>query len=284
MAARAQLAGSALCFGLMAILARRLTQPDPGFTPGHLAVLRFGVGGAVSLVAFGLIPGLYRPRNYRLLVTRGLSGGAVVVLYFFALAHMPAGEAGIVYNLFPVIATALSLVLLRERPTLHLWLALLAASLGVGLVLGQGNLSLGLGKGELAALGAAVFAAASANAIRAARHTENAATIFFFFCLAGLPVVLPFALDPWPLAAGGASWGLALAMSLLAFGGQLLMSEAYGALSVAEAAVWLQLLPVVQYLLAVPLLGERLTLPGLTGVALAVAGVAYGTAKGARRA
>lgn len=283
MAARAQLAGSALCFGLMAILARRLTQPDPGFTPGHLAVLRFGVGAVASLAAFGLMPGLYRPRNYRLLVTRGLSGGAVVVLYFFALAHMPAGQAGIVYNLFPVLAAGMSLLLLRERPTRHLWLALLAASLGVGLVLGQGRLVLSLGKGELAALGAAVFAAASANAIRAARHTENAATIFFFFCLAGLPVVLPFALDPWPLAAGGASWGLALAMSLLAFGGQLLMSEAYGALSVAEAAIWLQLLPIIQYLLAVPLLGEGVTLPGLAGVLLAVAGVAYGTVKGARR-
>ncbi|MCC6513827.1 MAG: EamA family transporter, partial [Geothrix sp.] len=41
MAARAQLAGSALCFGLMAILARKLTMPDMGFTAGHLAVLRF---------------------------------------------------------------------------------------------------------------------------------------------------------------------------------------------------------------------------------------------------
>jgi drug/metabolite transporter (DMT)-like permease len=72
-------------------------------------------------------------------------------------------------------------------------------------------------------------------------------------------------------------------MSLLAFGGQILMAEAYGALSVAEAAVWLQLMPVVQYLLAVPLLGERATAMGLTGVALTVTGVAYGTILGRRR-
>jgi hypothetical protein len=79
MVARAELAGSAVCFGLMAILARKLTLPGMGFTAGHLAVLRFVVGALVSLAAFGLIPGLYRPNNYRLLVTRGLSGGAVVV-------------------------------------------------------------------------------------------------------------------------------------------------------------------------------------------------------------
>ena len=284
--ARVELAGSALCFGLMAILARKLTLPGMGFTAGHLAVLRFVVGALVSLAVFGLIPGLYRPRNYRLLVSRGLSGGAVVVLYFYALSHIPAGEAGILYNVFPVIAVVMSLALFKERPTIHLWLAILAASLGVVLVLSQGHLGIGLGRGELAALAAAVFAATSANAIRAARHTENAATIFFFFCLAGLPVVLPFALSPWPglLHGGLGAWGLAVLMSLLAFGGQILMSEAYGALSVSEAAVWLQLLPVVQYALAVPMLGERATGAGLAGVLITVAGVAYGTVLGHRKA
>lgn len=285
MVARGELALAALCFGLMAILARKLTQPGLGFTAGHLAVLRFGVGALLSLVAFGVFPGLYRPSNHRLLVLRGLSGGAVVVLYFYALAHMPAGEAGILYNLFPVLATAMALVVLRERPTVHLWLAVLAASVGVVLVLGQGHAGLALGKGGLAALAAAVFAAVSANAIRAVRNTDNAATIFFFFCVAGLPVVLPFALDPWPGLGGGglAVWGLALLMSVLAYGGQLLMAEAYGTLAVSEAAVWLQLLPIIQYLLAVPLLGERATGFGVVGVLITVAGVAYGTVLGHRR-
>jgi drug/metabolite transporter (DMT)-like permease len=281
MVARVELAGSALCFGLMAILARKLTLPGMGFTAGHLAVLRFVVGALVSLVAFGLIPGLYRPSNYRLLVMRGLSGGAVVVLYFYALAHIPAGEAGILYNVFPVIATVMSLVIFKERPTIHLWLAILAASLGVALVLSQGHLGFGFGRGELAALAAAVFAATSANAIRAVRLTDNAATIFFFFCLAGLPVVLPFALSPLPGGLG--PWGLAILMSLLAYGGQMLMSEAYGTLSVSEAAVWLQLLPIIQYLLAVPLLKERATASGLAGVMITVAGVAYGTILGHRK-
>ncbi|WLT30382.1 DMT family transporter [Geothrix sp. PMB-07] len=281
--ARMELAGAALCFGLMAILTRRLTLPDMGFSAGHLAVLRFVVGALVSLAVFGLVPGLYRPSNHRLLVARGLSGGAVVALYFYALAHIPAGEAGILYNIYPVIATALSLVLLRERPSVHLWLALLTASLGVMLVLGQGHLGAGirLGAGELAALGAAVFAATSANAIRAVRHSDNAATIYFYFCLAGLPVVLPFALTPLP--GGWMPWGLAGLMSLLAYAGQMLMSDAYGTLSVSEASVWLQLLPIFQFLLAVPLLGERVSSWGLAGVLITVAGVAYGTAFGARR-
>lgn len=278
--ARLELLGSALCFGSMAVLARKLSRGPGGFTAGHLSVVRFAVGALVSLAVFRFRPGWYRPHNYRLLVSRGLSGGAVVVLYFLALARIPAGEAGLLYNLFPVIATAMSLVTFGERPTVHLWLALGLATAGVVLVLGEGTLSLGIGWGEALALAAAVFGATSANVIRAMRGTDNAPTIFFFFCLVGLPVAAPFALDPWPLAAG--PWLLAATMGLLAFGAQVLMTEAYGTLSVPEAAVWLQLTPIAQYLLAMALLGERVTAAGAAGVLVGVAGVAYGSALGSR--
>ena len=280
--ARLQLVGTGACFGLMAVLARRLSRGAGGFTAGQLAVVRFVVGAVVSLAVFRLRPGLYRPHNIRLLVSRGLSGGLVVVLYFAALARIPAGEAGLLYNLFPIIATGMSFFTFGERPTVHLGLALLLATGGVALVLGEGALRVGVGWGEAAALASAVFAATSANVIRAMRGTDNAPTIFFWFCVAGLPVVLPFALDPWPPL--GAAWGLAVVMALAAWIAQLLMTHAYGALSISEAAVWLQLTPIAQYALAVPLLGERPGLAGLAGVVLGVAGVAYGTALGQRRA
>ena len=280
--ARLELLAAGVCFGLMAVLARWLSLRRAGFTPGHLSVVRFGVGLAVSLVAFGLRPGLYRPRNWRLLVSRGVSGGLVVVLYFTALARIGVGEAGVIYNLFPAIATAMSLHAFGERPTLHLLAGLLAATAGVALVLGEGTLSLGLGWGEAAALAAAVFAATSANVIRAMRPTDNAPTIFFFFCLVGLPVVLPFALDPWPMQP--VAWGVAVAMGLSAFAAQVLMTQAYGALTVSEAAIWLQLTPIAQYLLGVALLGEPVTAVGLAGVLLAVVGVAWAMVLGRRPA
>ena len=267
--------GSALAFGLMAVLARRLSTGPDRFSAGQLSVVRFAVGAAVSLLVFRLRPGLYRPRNLRLLVSRGLSGGVVVVLYFWALARIPAGEAGMLYNLFPAVATVMALRMLHERPTPALGAAILLATAGVVLVLGNGTLDLGLGWGEASALGAAFFAAVSANVIRAMRGTDNAPTIFFFFCLAGLPVVLPFALDPWP--GGAVPWALAVAMALSAFAAQVLMTEAYGALSVAEAAAWLQLTPIAQYLLAALILGERVTAVGLLGILVSVAGVAWAT-------
>jgi drug/metabolite transporter (DMT)-like permease len=278
--ARVEILASGICFGLMAVLARRLSRAPGLFTAGHLSVVRFVVGALVSLALFAARPGTYRPHNYRLLVSRGISGGIVVVLYFWALAKIPAGEAGLLYNLFPVIATGMSFFTFGERPTVHLVLGLALATSGVVLVLGGGGLSFRLGWGELSAIASAFFAATSANVIRAMRGTDNAATIFFFFCLAGLPVVLPFALDPWPT--DPAAWGGALLVGLAAFGAQILMAQAYGALSVSEAAVWLQLTPIAQYVLAWPLLGEVPTARGGLGVLLAVAGVAYGTLRGRR--
>jgi drug/metabolite transporter (DMT)-like permease len=264
----------------MAVLARLLSHGDGAFSAGQLTVVRFVVGAAVSLVAFRLRPGLYAPRNRRLLWTRGISGGIVVVLYFLALARIPAGEAGMLYNLFPVVATGMSAIAFGERPTVHLALALAVATSGVVLVLGNGSLDVGLGAGELLALGASVFAAFSSVVIRAMRATDNAATIFFYLCLGGLPVAIPFALSPWPLAAG--PWLVAIGMGLAAFAAQLLLAQAYGTLSIPEAAVWLQLTPLAQYLLAAALLGERVSAVGFAGVVLAVAGVAYGTVLGRR--
>ncbi|WNG47786.1 DMT family transporter [Archangium minus] len=132
-AARLQLLGSDVAFALMAVLARRLSRPDAGFDAGQLTVVRFVVGVLVSLVVFWLRPGLYRPVNYRLLITRGLSGGVVVVLYFTALERIPTGEASLLYNLFPVIATVMSFFTFGERPTPHLLGAVLLATAGVAL-------------------------------------------------------------------------------------------------------------------------------------------------------
>jgi len=278
--ARLLLLGSAVSFGLMAVLARLLSRGDARFSAGQLTVIRFVVGAGVSLLAFRLRPGLYAPHNRRLLWTRGVSGGIVVVLYFLALQRIPAGEAGMLYNLFPVVATGMSAFAFRERPTVHLALALLVATAGVVLVLGNGTLRLGVGAGEGLAVAAAVFAAFSSVTIRAMRATDNAATIFFYFCLGGLPVALPFALGAWPTAP--APWAIAGVMALAAFAAQVLMSEAYGALAIPEAAIWLQLTPLAQYLLAGVLLGERMTAAGAVGILVGVTGVVYGTVLGHR--
>jgi drug/metabolite transporter (DMT)-like permease len=278
--ARAFLFGAGVLFGLAAVFVKLACRPG-GLSGGQATFVRFAVGLAAVVGLFAARPGTFRPVKRGLLASRGLFGGAAALLYYVAIELIPAGEATLLNNTFPIFAVLLSFVLLGERPTGHLALALAVASAGVFLVLGGGHVTFGLGLGELVGLASAVLGGAAVTSIRALRATDNAPTIFFAMALGGLLVSVPFAFQAWPadpltwLAAGGAG--------LVAFVAQLLMTEAYGALSVAEAALWQQLTPIASFVLALGI-GERLGGTAVLGVALGVAGVAYGSILGHRPA
>ena len=276
--ARLLLFAAGLLFGLLAVLAR--TASTTGLAPGQVATVRFGFGALLTLGLFRLRPGSWRPVNRPLLVTRGVLGGLAAFLYFVALSLIPAGQATLLNNTFPVIAVGISYFTLHERPTLHLLVALALTSAGVFLVLGGGQADLALGWGQLVGIASAFLGAGAVTSIRALRATDNAPTIFLFFTVGGLLVSLPFALGPWTTAPG--PWAAAVGAGLVSFLAQMAMTEAYGALTVAEAEVWQQLTPVASYLWAWTLLQERVSPIGALGVAIGILGVIYGSVLGAR--
>ena len=282
LSARAQLFGSAVFFGLMAALARLGTRDAGGFTAPQMATVRFAIGTALALALFRLRPGTFRPVRHRLLITRGALGALAALLYFVALSRIPAGEATLLNNTFPVFATILSIYTLGERPTIHLAIALAVVTGGVFLVVGPGSGSFGVGLGEVAGILSALLGAGAITSIRALRATDNAPTIFFVFCLGGLVVSAPLAFGSWP--AGALPWAIAAAVGVSSFFAQILMTQAYGALTVPEAALWQQLTPVASYLWALGLLDERLSRLGVVGILLGGLGVAYGTVFGHRPA
>lgn len=274
---------SAVLFGLAAMLAKVAARAGMG--GGQATLVRFALGLSAAVVLFRLRPGTFRPARWGLLAVRGLVGGAAALLYYLAIARIPAGEATLLNSLFPIFAVLISLVALRERPTVHLALALVVASAGVCLVLWGGSgdegggFSLRLGGGEAIAILSAIAGGVAVTAIRALRSSVNALTIFSSFATGGILVSLPFAFSAWP--AGPLAWAAALGAGVAAFFAQLAMTEAYGALSIPEAAVLQQLTPIATYLWAL-LLAERVTGATALGVLLGVAGVAYGSLFGAR--
>jgi drug/metabolite transporter (DMT)-like permease len=285
--ARLELFGAAVLFGLMAAIARLASSGPQGLDAAQMTVVRFAVGGGMALALFRLRPGTFRPAAPRLLVARGVLGGVAALTYFAALARIPAGEATLLNNTFPVFAVLLSFFTLGERPTIHLLLALALTTAGVFLVLGGDARGIAYGAGHAIGLLSAVLGAGAVTAIRRLRASTNAPTIFFAFCVGGLVVSLPFALRGWP--DDPRIWAMALSVGVLSFGAQLLMTDAYGALTVAEAGLWQQLTPLASFLWAVPLLAEPITAATIVGVLVGAAGVAYGTAfghkpAGARRA
>ncbi len=275
--ARWLLFGSGVLFGLSAVLARLAARW--GMAGGQVSLVRFAVGLVAVLGIFRLRPGTFRPRRKVLLLARAAFGGVAALLYFMAIERIPAGEATLLNNTFPIWAVVLSFFLLDERPTLHLAGALAVASAGVFLVLGGGKVSFGLGWGELLGIVSGLLGGAAVTAIRALRPTDNAPTIFFSFSIGGVAVSLPFLFAPWP--ASPAAWAIAAAVGVVAFLAQLFMTEAYGALRVPEAALWQQLTPIASYLWALGL-GEGLAWSTVVGVLLGAAGIVYGSLLGHR--
>jgi drug/metabolite transporter (DMT)-like permease len=275
--ARLLLFGSSVFFGLSALLVRLATRG--GMNGGQVTLVRFVVGLGAVLGIFAARPGTFRPVKRWLLVSRGAFGAASALMYFLAIERIPAGQATLLNNTFPIWAVLLSLVFLDERPTFHLGIALLIAVSGVFLVLGGDGLRLTLGTGQILGIVSAITGGAAVTSMRKLRATDNAPTIFFAFALGGILAGLPFATGGWPAAPG--AWAAALAVGAAAFFAQLLMTEAYGALSVPEAALWQQLTPIASYLWALTI-GEGIGWSTAAGVLLGVAGVVYGSVLGHR--
>jgi drug/metabolite transporter (DMT)-like permease len=275
--ARLLLFASSIFFGLSAVLVRLATRA--GMDGGQVTLLRFSFGLAAIVGIFAARPGTFRPVRHWLLVSRGAFGAIAALLYFLAIERIPAGQATLLNNTFPIWAVLLSLVLLNERPTIHLAIALAIGSAGVFLVLGGGSFRPGLGLGELLGIASAVVGGAAVTSMRALRATDNAPTIFFAFTVGGVLVSAPYALGAWP--GGWLPYAAALGVGIAAFLAQLTMTEAYGALSVPEAAIWQQLTPIASYLWALTL-GERIGLVTMAGVLLGVAGIVYGSLLGHR--
>lgn len=275
--ARVQLLGATVLSGLMAVLARLANLTEGGFTGGQNTLVRFAIGTTFCLAAFAARPGTFRPVSPGLLATRGVVGGVAVLLYFFALSRIPAGEATLLNSLFPLIATLMASFVLRERPSAQLVSALVITSVGMAMVLGKDARGVALGLGQLAGVVSALLSAGAILSIRALRARHNTATIFFAFCVGGLIVSSPFALQSWQHSPQ--AWALAIASAFAGVGAHLLMTHSLGALTVPEAAVLQQLAPVTCYLWAVPLLAESPRWPEVVGVLCVTFGVVYGAVR-----
>lgn len=277
--ARTLLFLSGVLFGLSAVLTKVATRGPEGMSGAQATTVRFAFGLLFVVVLFRLRPGTFRPVKRWLLVSRGLFGGFAALLYFIAISLIPPGEATLLNNTFPIWGVIVSFFVLHERPTIHLAAALVVASAGVFLVMGGGHATFHLGLGQWVAILSAVSGGFAVTSIRALRATDNAPTIFFAFSVGALVVSAPFSGGAWPRTP--VPWLAGAGVGVVAFGAQLLMTEAYGELSVPEAAIWQQLNPIASYAWGLTI-GERITIWTVVGVLLGALGVAYGAVLGHR--
>jgi drug/metabolite transporter (DMT)-like permease len=245
----------------------------------------------VFIAALVLVPwwiatalGSERPRRpNRRAVALALAGGALfgldLAFYNTAVMRTTATEATLLGNNAPVFVGIGSWLIFRRPPPRSFWAGLLLALSGAIIVL-AGSLESGARSGDLEgnllALGAAVFFAGyllATERVREGLDTLTFSTIAVIGSVLTLLVVcllFDAPLSGFPARTWAALLGLGLISQLAAY---FALVYALGHLPATITSVGLLAQVPLTALLAVPLLGERLTTRQLAGGALVLAGI-----------
>jgi drug/metabolite transporter (DMT)-like permease len=265
---------STLFFSVMSILvkwcSRTLPHEEVVFARGVVTLLLSGA----ALWRAGLS---VRGNNTRLLLMRGLAGFVGLNCYFYALAHLPLGDATTLHFLNPVLTTVLASVVMGEKARRTDALALGLSLTGVMLVSPPSFLWGGATRlpllGVLAALGGAVASSVAYVIIRKLGETDHPLVVVFYFPLVAVPASVPglwgHAVVPSVLEAAAL-----VAVGVVTQAAQVSMTRGLQTERAGAATTVTTLQVVLGYALGALLFGEEIRPAALLGGALVMLGVA----------
>jgi DME family drug/metabolite transporter len=248
-----------------------------GATPLAVGTMRLLIGGS-ALLFFALGRRQLRHRGWPLAATVTAIGTiAGYQIFFFAGVARTGVAVGTVVAIgsAPVLAGLMGLLLLGERPTRRWLLATLLAVVGCTLlIVTGGDLQIDL-PGIILAIGAgatyALYTIASKDLLRV--QPPDAVTAVAFFGGALLLAPLLFFVDlTWLAQPRGVGVALHLGLVTIALA-YMLYIRGLMTLPTATAVTLALAEPLTAATLGVFVLGERLTLPALLGMALIFAGL-----------
>jgi drug/metabolite transporter (DMT)-like permease len=211
-------------FSFMDALLKLLSAHYP---PMEVATLR----GAASL-PFTVLPVLLAgrlkdlaPRRWPMHLLRGLLMVVVLGGFIYAVRVLSLANAYSVFLSAPLIVTALSVPLLKERISWRNWLAIFVGLVGVLTMLRPSASGLA-SFGALAALVGATAYALSAIAVRVLTRTDTTVSVVFW-TVGLMTLFAAAAAAPRWVAIEPAHWKWLAALGVLAAIGQYLLTEAF---------------------------------------------------------
>jgi len=239
----------------------------------RLAFFRFVIVG-LGLIATAVMSGRVKLvfNNKRLLFLRGLAGGIAVFITLLSITRLGLGKGMVLISSYPIFASVISAVFLKERLRLLDIGAILTAIVGIYFIAYEGQQGFSLlvfGKYELLAVFGAMLAGIAVVLIRKLHDTDNSLAIYFSQCAVGMWLVVG------PAFSSEGTIGLNGVFILLGIGatvsvGQLLMTEGFKYLQVKTGSLLLMLETVLCYAAGVVIFGEPLTWSCLSGSVLVI--------------
>jgi drug/metabolite transporter (DMT)-like permease len=268
---------SASLFGLMVVSVRALAGRVPA---PQVAAVRFAMGIVAVIVAQRLGRAVLRPRRWRWLVVRGLSGGLAVVAFFLSIQHAGVGMGTLLNNTSPVWSLLFSWTLLHERPRATAFAALGLTLTGVFLVVGRAG-SLSVGWWHLVGALSGIASGLSVTSIRAVRRAlpgagpaESSWAVFASFTTLGFLATLPWVIGRWvpptPL-----DWLILLGVGGISIVGQLLLTRALEHVTATGSGIILQLTVAIAMLVGVTVFDEPMNARSALGTVLTISGVLW---------
>ncbi|MBI3374536.1 MAG: DMT family transporter [Betaproteobacteria bacterium] len=220
---------SMFLFALMDAISRVLTR-DMGLGVPQLLWVRFVIFFFFALAIIGpraLLPS-FQSALPRVQILRGVALIFEIGIFILAFRYLPIGDVHAVAAAAPLVVLALSGIMLRERVTLAIWLAVAVGMLGVIVVLRPGLREFSWFH-ALPVLGALSWGCYQ-TLVRMVSRLDSANTTLAYTVVIGLTFttcVGPFFwTDPSP-----AGWGLLLASGLLGASAHFTLIKAYEACS-----------------------------------------------------
>jgi len=252
-------------------------------SPVAIGAVTMAVGGVVLfLVSLRRSVSVLRDGGARRWVLIGALGVVTYPLAFYSAMDLAGVAIGNVVALGsgPVFAALIEWLVERHRPTRRWALSTLVAVLGIAVLSGLGrpaadvgdSLPAGTALGLLAGLAYALYTYSSSRALAAGHGGRG--VMGAMFGIGALPLAVVLVLTGAPLLQSGRTIGIAaylviapmvLAYLLFGIGLRGVRSSAATTITLVE--------PVVATVLAVTVVGERLTPAGWLGLALILAGV-----------
>jgi len=216
---------AAVCFSTADIIIKLAADR---LTVWQISFGQYLLGGAVIfLLARGSSSRLFGQER-GLLVLQAVLGTAMLIFLILAIQMLPLSLALILLYLFPAFAALFSPLICREQVSAVEWGAVAAAVSGAIVILWPSQLGSFLNWGYLFIMAASVLAGIHINLIRRLGATDTAATIFFYHCLIGAAISLPFLLlQPQPIVPTRLSLLGLMILASAALVGHLLMNHSF---------------------------------------------------------